>query len=262
MLKWRAAVAPLLFTVLCVLCFTAPQWAAAQGGPPMLTDDPETPGAGKWEINAAYTEERTNEEHRRSFPHIDFNYGLGEHIQLKYETGWVFADSPDGVKSGLDNSLLGVKWRFLDQERTGLNMSTYPQLQVENNTGSVSRGSAEPGPNLFLPVELSREFGAVKLVAEVGYQYFRAQDNEWVVGLLGRVEATDHLEVMAEVRSFSQKFLNQGDVVVNVGLRQTLSSKLRLLASAGTGLTNTPGATSFIAYLGVQLLLGDEKGSK
>jgi hypothetical protein len=259
MLKRCATVAPELFTVLCALWFAAPEWAAPQGGPPMLTDDPETPGAGNWEINTAYTEQRTNEEHLRSFPHIDFNYGLGEHIQLKYETGWLFADSPDGVKSGLDDSLLGFKWRFLDQERGGVNMSVYPQLQVENNTGSASRGIAQPGPNLFLPVELSREFGKLKLVAEVGYQYFRTQDNEWVVGLLGRVEASDHLEVMAEVRNFSQKFLNQGDLVVNVGLRQTLSPKLRLLASVGTGLTNTPGATSFIAYLGIQLLLGDEQ---
>src|SRR5581483_407243 len=97
---------------------------------PMLTDDPETPGARNWEINTAYTEQRTNEEHHRSFPHVDFNYGLGEHIQLKFETGWVFADAPDGVRSGLDDSLLGVKWRFLDQECAGFNMSVYPQLQV------------------------------------------------------------------------------------------------------------------------------------
>jgi hypothetical protein len=228
----------------------------------MLTDDPDTPGTGKWEINTAYTEQRTNEEHLRSFPHIDINYGLGEHIQLKYETGWVFADSQDGVKRGLDNSLLGVKWRFLDQEPTGLNMSVYPQLQVENNTGSASRGIADPGPNLFLPVEVSREFGKLKLVGEVGYQYFRTQHNAWVVGLLGWVQASDSLELMAEVRSFSQKFLNQGDVIVNVGLRQRLSEKFKLLASVGTGLTNTPGATSFIAYLGVQLMLGDEKRSK
>jgi len=240
-------------------CFGCAPQLFAQGGPPMLTDDPDTPGAGVWEINTAYTEQRTNEEHLRSFPHVDINYGLGEHIQLKFETGWVFADSPDGVRSGLDDSLLGVKWRFLDQERAGLNMSAYPQLQVENNTGSVSRGIAEPGPNLFLPVEVSREFGKLKLVGEVGYQYFRGQENEWVVGLLGFVEASDKLDLMAEVRSSSAKFLNQGDVVVNVGLRQTLSTKLRLLASVGTGLTNTPGATSFIAYLGIQLVLGDDK---
>jgi hypothetical protein len=232
----------------------------AQGGPPMLTDDPGTPGSGVWEINAAYLEQRTPQERVRSFPHVDFNYGLGEHIQLKYETGWLFVDAPEGggVKSGLDDSLLGLKWRFLDQERSGVDMSVYPQLQVENSTGSVGRGIAEAGPNLFLPVEIGREFGKMRLIGEIGYQYLRAQDNEWVVGLLGALEVSDALELMAEVHSVSEKFLNHGDVVLNLGLRRVLSSKVKLLASVGTGLTSGPETTTFIAYLGVQLLLGEK----
>src|SRR5690349_18262079 len=60
-------------------CMLACELAGAQGGPPLLGDDPETPGPGKWEINIAYTEQRTNEEHLRSLPHVDFNYGLGDH---------------------------------------------------------------------------------------------------------------------------------------------------------------------------------------
>ena len=230
----------------------------AQGGPPMLTDDPGTPGSGGWEINIAYLEQRNRQERLRSFPHVDFNYGLGDHIQLKYETGWLFADGRqgDGHKSGLDDSLLGLKWRFLDQERSGLDMSVYPQLQVENSTGSVARGIAEPGPNLFLPLEVGRDFGKAKLVGELGYQYFRAKENEWVVGLLGALEVSDALELMAEVRSFGEKLLNGGDVVVNLGLRRALSSRVRLLASVGTGLNNGPETPTFIAYLGVQLVLG------
>jgi hypothetical protein len=226
----------------------------------MLTDDPGTPGSGMWEINAAYLEQRTAQERVRGFPHVDFNYGLGEHIQLKYETGWLFVDVPEGggVKSGLDDSLLGLKWRFLDQERSGVDMSVYPQLQVENPTGSVARGIAEPGPNLLLPVEIGREFGKMRLIGEIGYQYLRAQENEWVVGLLGALEVSDALELMAEVRSGSEKFLNRGDVVVNLGLRRALTSRLKLLASVGTGLTSGPETTTFIAYLGVQLLLGEK----
>jgi hypothetical protein len=226
----------------------------------MLADDPGTPGSGAWEINAAYLEQRTRQERLRSFPHIDFNYGLGDRIQLKYETGWVFADVPGaGAKSGLDNSLLGVKWRFLDQERSGLDMSVYPQLQAENSTGSVARGIAEPGPTLFLPVEISRDFGKTKLIGEIGYQYFRAQENEWVVGILGALEVSENLELLAEVRSSSEKLLNRADVVANVGLRQSLSSRFKLLASVGTGVTNGLEAPSFIAYLGIQLVLGEDK---
>ena len=138
----------------------------------MLTDDPFTPGNKVWEINAAYTEQLTSDEHLRSFPHVDFNYGLGERIQLKYETGWVFVGPSNGesVKSGLDDSLFGVKWRFLDQDKVGIDMSVYPQLQLENPTGSVERGIAQPGPNLFLPFEMASDFGKFKLIGEVGYQ--------------------------------------------------------------------------------------------
>ena len=64
---------------------------------------------------------------------------------------------------------------------------------------------------------------------------------------------------MAELRSVSEKLLNRGDVVLNIGLRQTLSDRFKLLASVGTGLGNGREATSFIAYLGVQLVLGRSK---
>jgi hypothetical protein len=230
----------------------------AQGGPPMLTDDPGTPGAGVLEINLSYIEQKNRQERLRSLPHADFNYGLGEQIQLKYETSWLLSDAPDGgaTKSGLDNSLLGVKWRFLDQDRSGADVSVYPQLQVENSTGSVSRGIAQPGPNLFLPLELARDFGKVKLVGEAGYQYFRAREDEWVVGVLGAMQASENLEIMAEVRSFSHRFLNGGDVIANAGLRQTLNPKIKLVASVGTGLNNGPDATTFITYVGVQMVMG------
>jgi hypothetical protein len=221
----------------------------------MLTDDPGTPGHGVWEINAAYLEQRTSLERVRSFPHVDFNYGLGEHIQLKYETGWLFVDGPEGVTSGLDDSLLGLKWRFLDQQASGIDMSVYPQLQLENSTGSVARGVAERGPNLFLPVEIGRDFGSVKLNGELGYRYSRTEENQWVVGLLGALEVSGSLELLAEVRSVSEKFLNRGDVLLNLGLRQALGARIKLLASVGTGLTSGPDATSFIAYLGVQVSL-------
>ena len=241
-----------------VLSLSLVQSSFGQGGPPMLTDDPGTPGAGVLEINLSYIEQKNRLERLRNVPHVDFNYGLGERIQLKYETSWLLSEAPDGggTKSGLDNSLLGVKWRFLDEERSGLDMSVYPQLQVENFNGSVSRGIAEPGPNLFLPVELARDFGKVKLVGEVGYQYFHAKNNEWVVGLLGAMQASEKLEVMAEVRSFSEKLLDGGDVIANVGFRQTLNPKLKLVASVGTGLNNRADSTTLITYIGVQLLLG------
>jgi hypothetical protein len=248
------------YLLLCGILSSVSQGLFAQGGPPMLTDDPDTPGSGRWEINAAYTEERTSDTRQRSFPHVDVNYGLGEDIQLKYETGWVFLSVPnDGTRSGLDDSLIGVKWRFLDQSKAGINMSVYPQLQFENSTGSVARGIAPPGPNFLLPFEVSRDFGRFSLVGELGYQFQRSEENQWVYGILTGVPVSEDLELLAELRSFGQEFVSHRDVVLNLGLRKGLGSRCKLLASVGTGLTNVTNSTSFIAYLGIQLLLGGEK---
>ena len=56
--------------------------ASAQGGPPMITDDPGTPGNGHWENNLAIAFEHRPNEWSIDAPAIDLNYGWGDHIQL------------------------------------------------------------------------------------------------------------------------------------------------------------------------------------
>ena len=51
--------------------------ASAQGGPPMITDDPGTPGNGKWENNLAVAFEHRPNERSFDSPAIDLNYGVG-----------------------------------------------------------------------------------------------------------------------------------------------------------------------------------------
>jgi hypothetical protein len=226
----------------------------------MLTDDPGTPGAGNWEINTALLEEQTADTRARSFPHVDINYGLGEHIQLKYETGYLLENTRGSgdVQTGIDDSLLGVKWRFLDQQRFGVDASLYPQLELQNSRSAVNRGIAERGPNLLLPVEVSHDFGRIAVVGELGYQYLDAAKNDWVAGILGAFEVTRTLELLAEAHSVGESFMNRGDVIGNVGLRQQLGSQIKLLASAGTGLRG-PDTTHFVAYLGFQWFSGQQQ---
>src|SRR5882757_730679 len=96
----------------------------AQGGPPMVTDDPDTPGDNHWEINLAAAALRTSGSWNYNLPDVDLNYGLGEHLQLKLDTPWVMKH-PDGqdARSGLGASDLGVKWRFIDQAQAGFSAS-------------------------------------------------------------------------------------------------------------------------------------------
>ncbi len=75
----------------------------AQGGPPLITDDPDPPGDGHWDINTALTLNSTVGAQTYELPHFDVNYGLGDSIQLKWESGVAMATQtvqPDGDRMG------------------------------------------------------------------------------------------------------------------------------------------------------------------
>src|SRR3954464_8962280 len=76
--------------------------AQAQGGPPLLTADPGTPGNRHWEVNLAVTVEHTPGASLYEAPLVDANYGLGERIQLKLEM-LLLIESSSATRTGLGN---------------------------------------------------------------------------------------------------------------------------------------------------------------
>src|SRR5437867_10115522 len=96
---------------LAALLVLAPVPARAQGGPPLITDDPDTPGPGYWEINLSTFFERNRIERRFETPRLDVNYGIGRRIQLKYEMPWVgVRQAGQPTRTGAGDSVAGVKW--------------------------------------------------------------------------------------------------------------------------------------------------------
>src|SRR5439155_2538760 len=75
--------------------------ARAQGGPPLITDDPDTPGPGYWEINLAGVVARHPGSQSADLPRVDANYGAGRRVQLKFEVPWVRARNDAEVRSGI-----------------------------------------------------------------------------------------------------------------------------------------------------------------
>ena len=122
------ATAPLVFSCALVLALSVlpSRMAYAQGGPPFRTDDPETPGNRYWEINFGWVGDRGPSAGDYEVPDFDFNYGLGDRIQLKYELPIAIEETrpqtasptasaiPGKVIGGLGESLLGIKWRFYE----------------------------------------------------------------------------------------------------------------------------------------------------
>ncbi len=50
--------------------------STAEAGPPFVTDDPELPPPGGWEINVPFILERTPDRTEMNAPLFDLNYGL------------------------------------------------------------------------------------------------------------------------------------------------------------------------------------------
>src|SRR5579871_6473403 len=89
MSRWRIFESTLIFAAAC-----ATLAGTVVGGPPLIIDDPETPGVHGWEVNVSNIVERTPDLLSVDGPHLDINYGALENDQWKIELPAVrFADS-------------------------------------------------------------------------------------------------------------------------------------------------------------------------
>ncbi len=87
----------------------------------MITDDPGTPGDRHWEINLEWTVQRTAQSTLQGTPLLDANYGVGDRIQINYQSSWaLFRGSGDAAESGPSDSQLALKWQLtMTRGRTG-----------------------------------------------------------------------------------------------------------------------------------------------
>ena len=229
----------------------------AQGGPPLLTDDPGTPGDGRWEINIAMTVEKTRKDRLFESPLIDINYGMGDHIQLKFEVPWLLLKNEyEKSINGLGNSTLGVKWRFFNQEEHGIAVSVYPQFEFNNSNSSVDQGLVEKDPEFLLPFEVERELGHLSVNGEVGYTFRQNSEDEWLFGLALGHEFSERLEFLGEVHGITNRGFDESEWVFNLGTRWEINHRFTLLVTGGRRLGGSAnGGPDLLAYLGMQINL-------
>src|SRR5256714_11626308 len=236
-------------------CVTAlPPRVVAKGGPPILTDDPETPGNGHWEINVAWTLSQKRNARLFAIPLLDVNYGVGEHVQLKAQVPWlVLQDRRGSTQSGIGSANFGVKWRFIDKDRHGFGMSTYPQLEIRASASSVKRGLIEQGSELLLPIEISQKLGPVTIDGEVGYQVVQREKDEVLYGLVIGGEINKRLELLGEIHGAAKRNFAGDELIFNVGGRFRMSKHYTLLFSTGRSLRRAvTGQSTLLAYVGCQ----------
>jgi hypothetical protein len=242
--------------VLFGLCCAATS-AHAQGGPPYYTNDPGTPGNLNWEINIGYMPFYYSNQSFSHVPDLDINFGVGDRIQLTYENAWLRVQNPgSAAKFGLGQSNAGVKWRFYDAGESGLSVSVFPQLFLNNPNDAVRRGITPVNDVFLLPVEFSRKFGPIDVDYEIGYQLVRKGSDGWLTGFVFGHKFTPKFEMDVELYSQGTFHPSQNQPTFDLGARYKIHSPVILLFMAGRSLEPTRNNQSyFIGYFGIQLLL-------
>ena len=221
----------------------------------MITDDPGTPGNGKWEINLSVALEHRPGEALYDIPGIDLNYGVGECLQLTLQGGPALRKRSDhGVIGGLGGTEAAVKWRFLDEDKSGLGLSMFPRLIFNIVQSSVRRGLAEDGTRFQIPFQAAKSFGRLHMDAEFGPLSSTVGRSEWLYGIVGGTDLTKATAIMAELHGTSRMNFAQDVLTVNFGLRHEFTETRILLTSIGHEIRDPDQSLALIGYFGVQLL--------
>lgn len=233
-----------------------PARVSAQGGPPLITDDPDTPGPGYWEINISSSLEKSSSEHRWEAPRLDVNYGVGRRIQLKVEAPWLTARETAGpMRSGAGDLTAGVKWRFLGEEGRTLAWSVYPQVEVSTDHSSVAKGLVDGGRQLLLPTEITLELTHVEINGELGREVVQDGPGQWLYGLSTEAGIGRGLELLGEVHG-ERRSGEPTELVLNAGARQKVSRRAILMLAIGRAVHGlAEERPRVLVYAGLQLNL-------
>jgi hypothetical protein len=218
------------------LCIT--RAAFAQGGPPMITDDPGTPGPGKWENNVAIAFEHRSDETAYDLPAIDLNYGVGEHIQLTLQTAPVLLKRNDhGPIGGL-----------------GGTEAMFPRVIFNVTQSSVRRGLAEDGTRFQIPFQIAKTYGRWHTDAEFGPRASTIGRSEWLYGVVCGFDVAKPTMLMAELHRTSRMNFTRDVLTVNFGLRHEFSETYILILSMGHEIQSPDQPTALIGYFGMQFV--------
>jgi hypothetical protein len=209
------------------------------GPPPMQSEDTDTPGPHNWEVNFLLDAQFAGSERRIGAPTIDLNYGVGDRIQLSYELPYVFArqaqpDAGGGTRmveaSGVGDSALGLKYRFYDDEDSGLSFAIDPQ--IEFRTPGANRDVSERKTELAVPLVMTREFEHASITANAGVEFSSDEQRYFASFGAGR-RISEHVALLAEVVGTGLNVTDEKRVLLNFGVRWKISEKDSLSAALG-----------------------------
>jgi len=240
---------------------------ATPQSPPLDTDDPSVPDKGAYEINLTTDTDASRLTKKFDLLSIDANYGMVPSIlghdlptQLKLEVPISAArNGDDPYSTGLGEGQFGLKFNFYENERVGIGMSFYPQVEFATGPGAVANGLADRGQTLVVPLLVSKDLKYLTLVVNAAVNTPVHDPSRSTTATLSAgvgLPVTRKLAVMAEVHSDSSVDLAHDRVLmVNVGLMRAVGQATVLYANVGHTLFSYDTVAHTYAGAGLKLLI-------
>lgn len=166
----------------CLLVAWLPAVAAAFQ--PLITDDTGTQGRGGNQLELAYTRSTEKEPGLRN---------VTASLQPVYTRGWSEAldfyfggaqvrhapATPEGPRHGAGNTVAGLKWRFHEDNKSGLSFAVKPEIRLPVSGHAEDWGLGNGRTNAAISLLLTQEtgFGAIHANFGVASAHFDLQAN-------------------------------------------------------------------------------------
>ena len=161
-------------------------------------------------------------------------------------------EDSNGTEAGAGDLLIGVKWRFFNNEKSQLQIGMYPQLLLP--TGDDSHRLGEGRAAFVLPLVAQKSWDKWTLYGNVGFWWQTAAEtrNYVYAGAVLEREINERLTLAAELFANSPKERGgRSDVAFNIGGAWKLSRHLNMLFAGGRDIV---GDTTAMGYVGLQIL--------
>jgi hypothetical protein len=223
--------------------------------PVLATEDTDTPGNGRWEINVGVSATRSSGVWEYGLPEGDINYGLGERLQLMLGGSRIsLHEAGLPSRSGTGSATAGVKWRLIDQEQAGFSLALFPQYTWNPSSAAERRGVVEPGKSLVLPFVFGLRSGETGYFAEVGRTFEKGGSNEWVRGVKILHQCRENVECRVELQHEVLSPTGH-QTTASAGFKWALNETYIIVAGIGRDVgRNREGARGVMINLGLQIL--------
>ena len=223
--------------------------SATYAGPPYATDDPVPTDTGHWEIYAFNAGTKTLGNYDGSAG-LDLNYGPVEDIQLTatlpLDTG---RDSGKPIAVG--DIELGVKYRFIHDEKAGVAVAIFPRVILPTAAGNGG-GRAR----FLLPVWAQKDFGKWSLFGGSAYTINPGAGNRdyWTQSAALTREISGKLSLGGEITHDGPDAVGAPpSTALNLGGIYKLGGPFALLFSAGPTLAIDGNDGGFNGYAAISI---------